>query len=181
LVVRDGRATAPTWRTPSRRADWNRVLGWSVIGSARGWQGRRHASGSGCDSPGDAACRVRERRSSRRPGGWQRPLVRIATQARRGWGDPHVASVDVYSTTARAFTRASNQADPPGPDQDVYVLVLHGHFTCRLCSRPPGTPALKGTMAACVLERRTLRLLEFGFGGRLDVRLLGRVQTLALP
>ena len=115
------------------------------------------------------------------PVGWQRPLVRIATQARRGLGDPHVASVDVYSTTARAFTRASNQADPPGPDQDVYVLVLHGHLTCRLCPRPPGVPALEGTMAALLLERRTLRLLEFGFGGRLDVGLLGRAQTLALP
>jgi hypothetical protein len=36
-------------------------------------------------------------------------------------------------------------------------------------------------MAAWVLERHTLRLLEFGVGGRLDVRLLGHVQTLALP
>jgi hypothetical protein len=72
------------------------------------------------------------------PVGWQRPLVRIATQARRRLGDPHVATVEVYSTTARAFARASNQAAPPGPDQDVYVLVLHGHLTCRLCSRPPG-------------------------------------------
>lgn len=115
------------------------------------------------------------------PVGWQRPLVRIATEARRGLGDPHVASVDAYSTTARAFTRANNEAVPPGPDQDVYVLVLHGHFTCGLCSRPPGVPAPKGTMAALVLERRTLRLVEFGFGGRLDVRSLGRVQTLALP
>jgi hypothetical protein len=115
------------------------------------------------------------------PVGWQRPLVRSATQARRGLGDPHVASVDVYSTTARAFARASNQADPPGPDQDVYVLVLHGHLTCRLCSRPPGAPPQRGTMAACVLERRTLRLLEFALGDRLDVGVLGRVQTLALP
>jgi hypothetical protein len=113
--------------------------------------------------------------------GWQRPLVRIATEARRGLGDPHVATVDVYSTTTRAFTRASNEAVPSGPDQDVYVLVLHGHFTCGLCSRPSGIPAQRGTMAALMLERHTLRLLEFGFGGRLDVRLLGRVQTLALP
>ena len=36
-------------------------------------------------------------------------------------------------------------------------------------------------MAALMLERRTLRLLELGFGGRLDGRLLGGVQTLALP
>jgi hypothetical protein len=115
------------------------------------------------------------------PVGWQRPLVRIATQARRGLGDPHVATVDVYSTTARAFTRASNQAVPSGQDQDVYVLVLHGHFTCGLCSRPPGVPAQRGTMAAWVLERHTLQLLEFGLSGRLDVGLLGRAQTLALP
>src|SRR6266700_7877176 len=87
------------------------------------------------------------------PVGWQRPLVRIATEARRGLGDPHVATVDVHSTTARAFTRASNQAVPPGPDQDVYVLVVHGHFTCRRCSRPPGIPAQRGTMAALLLER----------------------------
>jgi hypothetical protein len=115
------------------------------------------------------------------PVGWQRPLVRIATQARRWLGDPHVAIVDVYSTTAWALARASNQAVPPEPDQDVYVLVLHGHFTCRLCSRPPGAPAQRGTVAACVLERHTLRLLEFGLSDRLDVGLLGRVQTLALP
>jgi hypothetical protein len=115
------------------------------------------------------------------PVGWQRPLVRIATQARRGLGDPHVASVDVYSTTTRAFARASDQGVPQGSDQDVYVLVLHGHFACRLCSRPPGAPAQRGTVAACVLERHTLRLLEFGLSDRLDVRVLGRVQTLALP
>jgi hypothetical protein len=115
------------------------------------------------------------------PVGWQRPLVRVAAQARRGLDDPHVATVDVYSTTARAFTRASNQADPSGPDQDVYVLVLHGHFTCGLCPVPAGAPAPKGTMAEWVLERRTLGLLEFGLGGRLDVGLLGRAQTLALP
>jgi len=36
-------------------------------------------------------------------------------------------------------------------------------------------------MAALVLERRTLQLLEFGLDGRVDVGLLGRVQTLALP
>lgn len=96
-------------------------------------------------------------------------------------GDPHVATVDVYSTTARAFTRASNEAVPPGSDQDVYVLVLHGRFTCRLCPRPPGAPVQRGTVAAYVLERRTLGLLEFGLGDRLDVRLLGGVQTLALP
>jgi hypothetical protein len=114
------------------------------------------------------------------PVGWQRPLVRFAAEARRGLGDSHVASVDVYSTTARAFARASNQA-APGADQDVHVLVLRGHFTCRLCPRPPGSPAQRGTMAAWVLERRTLRLLEFGLSDGLDVRLLGRVQTLALP
>ncbi len=84
------------------------------------------------------------------PVGWQRPLVRIATEARRWLGDPHVAIVGVYSTTARALARASNQAVPPEPDQDVYVLVLHGHFTCRLCSRPPGAPAQRGMVAACV-------------------------------
>jgi hypothetical protein len=115
------------------------------------------------------------------PVGWQRPLIRIAMEARRGLGDPHVATVDVYSTTARAFTRASNEAVSAGTDQDVYVLILHGHLTCRPCSRPPGASAQRGTMAALVLERHTLRLLELGFGGRLDVSLLGGVQTLALP
>jgi hypothetical protein len=135
---------------------------------------------AGCASAAPAADQQSGPAPRATPVGWQRPLVRIATQARRELGDPHVATVDVYSTTARAFTRASNQAVPSGPDQDVYVLVLHGHFTCGLCSRPPGVPAQRGTMAAWVLERHTLRLLEFGLGGRLDVRLLGRVQTLAL-
>src|SRR6266567_6507286 len=49
------------------------------------------------------------------PVGWQRPLVRIATEARRWLGDPHVAIVGVYSTTARALARASNQAVPRNP------------------------------------------------------------------
>ncbi len=136
---------------------------------------------AGCASAAPAADQQSTPAPRATPVGWQRPLVRIATEARRGLGDPHVATVDVHSTTARAFTRASNQAVPPGPDQDVYVLVVHGHFTCRRCSRPPGIPAQRGTMAALLLERHTLRLLEFGFGGRLDVRLLGEVQTLALP
>lgn len=136
---------------------------------------------AGCASAAPAADQQSASAPRATPVGWQRPLVRIATEARRGLGDPDVASVDVYSTTARALARASNEAVPPGPDQDVYVLVLHGHFTCRLCSGPPGIPPPKATTAALMLERRTLRLLEFGFGGRLDVGLLGRVQTLALP
>jgi hypothetical protein len=87
-----------------------------------------------------------------------------------------------WERAARSFAKANNEAVPLRPDQDVYVLVLHGDLTCHSCSRPAGTPAPKGrTMAALVLERQTLRLLEFGFGGRLDVRLLGGVQTLALP
>jgi hypothetical protein len=136
---------------------------------------------AGCASAAPAAEQQSAPAPRATPVGWQRPLVRIATEARRGLGDPHVATVDVYSTTVRAFTRARDEAVPPGPDQEVYVLVLHGHLTCGPCSRPPGIPALKGTMAALMLERRTLRLLELGFGGRLDVRLLGGVQTLALP
>jgi hypothetical protein len=136
---------------------------------------------AGCASAAPAADQQSAPAPRATPAGWQRPLVRIATQARRGLGDPHVASVDVYSTTARALARASNEAVPSGPDQDVYVLVLRGHLTCGPCSRPPGSPAQRGTVAALLVERRTLRLLEFGFGGRLDVRLLGGVQTLALP
>ncbi len=135
---------------------------------------------AGCASAAPAADQQPAPAPRATPVGWQRPLVRIATEARRGLGDPHVATFDVYSTTARAFTRPATKPSPR-PDQDVYVLVLHGHFTCRLCSRPPGIPAPKATMAALMLERHTLRLLEFGFGGRLDVGLLGPVQTLALP
>jgi hypothetical protein len=136
---------------------------------------------AGCGSAPPAADQRPAPAPRATPLGWQRPLVRIATETRRQLGDPHVPTVDVYSTTARAFTKARNEAAPPGPDQDVYVLVLHGGFTCGPCSRPPGAPALQATVAALMLERRTLRLVEFGFGGRLDVRLLGRVQTLALP
>ncbi len=99
---------------------------------------------AGCASAAPAAKQQRAPAPRATPVGWRRPLVRIATQARRGLGDPHVATVDVYATTARAFARANNEAVPPGPDQDVYVLVLHGHFTCRLCSHPPGSPAPKG-------------------------------------
>src|SRR5262245_10850425 len=114
------------------------------------------------------------RQSWNRVPGWSVIAMRHAGRggAMRAVAVPNVATVDVYSTTARAFTRARDEAVPSRPDQEVYVLVLHGHLTCGPCSRPPGIPALKGTMAALMLERRTLRLLELGFGGRLDVRLL---------
>jgi hypothetical protein len=83
---------------------------------------------AGCTSAAPAAEQQPAPTPRATPVGWQRPLVPIATQARRELGDPHVASVDVYSTTARAFTRASNEAVPPGPDQDVDVrLEDHRH------------------------------------------------------
>jgi hypothetical protein len=56
-----------------------------------------------------------------------------------GAGDPHVATADNYTTTARAFWKADNEARQPGPDQDVYVLVLHGRFACTIRIGPIGT------------------------------------------
>lgn len=108
-------------------------------------------------------------------------LVQTAIATRDGLGDPHVSSVAVYATTIRAYHQASAQAPPQGPDQDVYVLVLRGHFTCTGCSRPPGAPPPTGTIAAVVLDRRTLDQVEFGLSDRLDVGPLGRADTIPLP
>jgi hypothetical protein len=108
-------------------------------------------------------------------------LVQTAIEARDRLGDPNVSSVAIYATTVGAYRHASAQAPPPGPDQDVYVLVLRGHFTCAGCSRPPGAAPPTGRVAAIVLDRRTLDQVEFGLSDRLDVGPLGPADTIPLP
>jgi hypothetical protein len=110
----------------------------------------------------------------------QSTLVQAATRMRDSLGNPDVAKAEVYETTAREWSRASAQAPPPGPDQEVYVLVLRGHFTCNLCSHPLGARAPSGTIATLVLDHRSFRTLEFGINSKLDVSRLGPRHTISL-
>jgi len=109
-------------------------------------------------------------------------LVQVAVRASKGLDGPHVATAEVYTTTTGTFwSKVSHEGPQPGPDHDVYVLVLRGRFTCNRCPVPPGAHAPRGTMAVVVLDRHTLKELEFGLGGPRDVRALGPARPLRLP
>src|SRR5262245_41821737 len=85
-----------------------------------------------------------------------------------------------HRALALAAAAVRTRRDGP-PAHDPFSGPAADRPTNRRRTQRQHARALKGMMAALMLERRTLRLLELGFGGRLDVRLLGGVQTLALP
>jgi hypothetical protein len=73
-------------------------------------------------------------------------------------GDSSVGTAEVYGPGSRqALVEASSgewvREIPLERKQRFYLIVLHGHFVCRSCSRPAAAMSPRGTIATVVWSR----------------------------
>jgi hypothetical protein len=124
---------------------------------------------AGCGSAGHEASSL--------PGLTAQKLAKIDAMVRsdaRGNGDAHPSGAAVYASRRHEANVAAGAGTGVVGEQPVYLVVVHGHFACASCGGPaPGTTPLRGSVMTFVLERKTLRQLDFGFGGRVDTSSLG--------
>ncbi len=67
------------------------------------------------------------------------------------------------------LTTRQNAAGGDGvpSNQPVFEIVLRGHFACSMCSQPPSSPPITGTVIFVTVDRSTLRITDWGIGDRL--------------
>lgn len=103
------------------------------------------------------------------------PLAkRLASEARgmaKSLGDPSVKTVQVYGPDSRYLLVKASSGDLVQKTalerKGFYLIVLYGHFTCRGCSRPPGSTAKppRGKIATEVWSQKTGET-DFAVGNR---------------
>ena len=79
-------------------------------------------------------------------------------------------------TTRRAYERVLGYREPL-PDEELYVVQVHGLFTCAACSRPYGVPAQTGSAVGSALPVDGKGETTGGIGPPLDLSRLGTVHT----
>ena len=93
----------------------------------------------------------------------------------------------MFDTTRRAALDVVSVGENPARDPSarssarVFLIVLRGHFTCRMCSVPPGGHQPSGTIATVVWS--SIRgTTDFSLGTRLPTSLsrLGRATTIRI-
>ena len=103
------------------------------------------------------------------------PLMkRLSAEARgiaRSLGDPSVKTAQVYGPDSRYLLVKASSGDLvqklARERKGFYLIVLHGHFVCHGCSRPPGSTAKppRGKVATEVWSPKTGQT-DFGLGNR---------------
>ena len=105
--------------------------------------------------------------------------VVAATQALLGVLEPGytvTGPAEWVRTTRRAYERVLGYREPL-PDEELYVVQVHGLFTCAACSRPYGVPAQTGSAAGSALPVDGEGETTGGIGPPLDLSRLGTVHT----
>ena len=76
-------------------------------------------------------------------------LVALARGSLPGLGDSTVTSASVVATTKEAAENWLEPGSVPAGASNprAYLIVLHGRFVCRSCSRPSGASAPRGSSA----------------------------------
>jgi photosystem II stability/assembly factor-like uncharacterized protein len=92
-------------------------------------------------------------------------LRKIARGLADSLGDDRVHVARVFSTTRRAAAGG----DVVNSNQPVYMIVIQGKFVCETCSRPPGAPAPRGSVATLSIDRKTFRVTDFGLTDRVPL------------
>jgi hypothetical protein len=102
-----------------------------------------------------------------------RPLRRIAVEARRlttSLGDSSVKTAEVYGPGSRlALVQASSKAwehTTAAERNGFYLIIVRGHFVCRLCSVPSGAGPPRGTIATDIWTQ-SKGGTDFGLSGSL--------------
>lgn len=97
-------------------------------------------------------------------------------------GDSNPTSVQCVRTTRQAaewyMTRGYVRTNP-----EVYLVVLHGHFSNPVARVPLGAPIPTGTQINFTIDPVTHGILDFGISNQSlnDLSVLGHVQDLILP
>ncbi len=110
------------------------------------------------------------------PGLTAAKLAKLTTLARStatADGDAHPTSATVFASRRHEANIAAGAGTGVFGRQPVYLLVLNGSFTCSDCTGPPGGAEPKGDVVTLVVDRSTLRGLDFGFGGPVDTSNVG--------
>lgn len=100
-----------------------------------------------------------------------KPIRAEARGMARSLGDPSVKTAQVYGPDSRYLLVKASSGDlvqkAARERKGFYLIVLHGHFVCRGCSRPPGSTAKppRGKIATEVWSPTTGQT-DFGVGNR---------------
>lgn len=92
-----------------------------------------------------------------------RELVRRARSTATAEQDPSATGEAVrttYRDAERVVLDGSTSSNPPGATR-VWVIQLHGSFTCLDCSGPAGGPTPTGTAIALIINARTYTGYDF--------------------
>ncbi|HZS31417.1 MAG TPA: hypothetical protein VFA37_09185 [Gaiellaceae bacterium] len=105
----------------------------------------------------------------------------VARQTARADGDAHPSSITVFASGRHEANVAAGAGTGVIGSQPVYLVVIRGHFVCSGCSGPAGSTPPTGDVITLVLDRTTLRNLDFGIGGNAHTSMLGPGLPLRLP
>jgi hypothetical protein len=116
----------------------------------------------------------------------QKRIAEMAREKARSLGDASVKTAQVYGPASRvALVKASSGERVTETKNErkarFYLVVLHGHFVCDGCPRPPGAQSPHGTIATQVLSP-TADTGDFGLTDSLPASMsrLGRPTVISL-
>ncbi len=104
------------------------------------------------------------------PSLWK-PIRAEARSMAKSLGDPSVKTAQVYGPDSRYLLVKASSGDLvqkiARERKGFYLIVLHGHFVCHGCSRPPGSTAKppQGKIATEVWSPKTGQT-DFGIGNK---------------
>jgi hypothetical protein len=105
------------------------------------------------------------------PSSLWKPISAEARGMARSLGDTSVKTAQVYGPDSRYLLVKASSGDLvqkiARERKGFYLIVLHGHFICHGCSRPPGSTAKppQGKIATAVWSAKTGQT-DFGIGNK---------------
>jgi hypothetical protein len=95
------------------------------------------------------------------------PILQVLTQRARSTAianeDPNATGEFVQTTYGRAELALDlGTSSSPPSDTDVFVIQLHGTFTCAVCHHPPGASTPSGSAITLVLNAQSFVGYAFG-------------------
>lgn len=109
-------------------------------------------------------------------------VATIAKSMAARMGDSNPTSAQ-YVLTTRQAAESLVAGDHVHTNPEVYLVVLHGHFSDPGARVPPGAPIPTGTQINFTIDPVTQQILDFGISNQSlsDLPTLGQVQSLTLP
>ena len=131
-----------------------------------------------------AACGSSTRSATSLPGLTSAELAKIRVDAlatARFNKDAHPSSVTVYASRRHEANIAAGAGTGVFGEQPVYLVVLRGNFLASYPSAPGPIAPKRTSVITMVLDRKTLRQLDYGFGSQVDTSKIGPGLPLRLP